>query len=114
MSTGGIYKGPGGQDLYGDGREVTPIRTLPSRHLPVKREVAFIVTVQFLRPRRFFGRKLCIKRWLVLEITEQRALLALDLDRSILPGLRAGGCEITSTFAEPVSFNNDGRCIIEL
>ncbi len=28
MSSGGIYTGPGGQKLYGDGREVDPVKPL--------------------------------------------------------------------------------------
>lgn len=75
---------------------------------------AFIVAVKFLMPRHFWRQKLCTKRWLVLETTEQRALLALDLDRSILPGLRATGCEIINTVVEPAEVNHNSRVIIEL
>ena len=75
---------------------------------------AFIVSVQFLKPRRFWRPKPCVKSWLVLESTEQRALLALDLDRSILPGLRSVGCEIVSTVVEPADVNHNHRIIIEL
>ena len=75
---------------------------------------AFIVSVQFIQPRRWWWRKLAIKRWLVMESTEQRALLALDLDRSILPSLRAAGCEIINTVVEPVVANHNQRVIIEL
>jgi hypothetical protein len=116
--TGGIYKGPGGQDLYGDGREVNSSRTLPSlvdnTRLPISRQQAFTVSVTYRKPRRFWGWKIQIKRWLVLESTEQRALLALDLDRSILPSLRAAGCEIINWIVEPVVVNHNQRVIIEL
>jgi hypothetical protein len=118
MSTGGIYKGPGGQDLYGDGREVTPTRALPplvdNARLPVTRQQAFIVTVQYRKPRRFWGWQLTLKRWLVMAETEQRALLALDLDHAILPGLRAAGCEIINWVVEPVPVDANRRGIIEL
>jgi hypothetical protein len=30
---GGIYKGPGGEELFGDGREVHPISTCPHERL---------------------------------------------------------------------------------
>jgi EAL domain-containing protein (putative c-di-GMP-specific phosphodiesterase class I) len=75
---------------------------------------SFIVSVQFLKPRRWWWRKLCTRRWLVLESTEQRALLALDLDRSILPSLRAAGCEIINWVVEPAVANHNQRVIIEL
>jgi hypothetical protein len=72
------------------------------------------MSVTYRKRRRFWGWKLQIKRWLVLETTEQRALLTLDLDRSILPGLRATGCEIINTVVEPVMVNHNQRIIIEL
>ena len=77
-------------------------------------QAAFIVSVQYRKPRRFWRAKLCIKRWLVLEATEQRALLALDLDRSILPGLRSVGCKVVNTVVEHAEVNHNRRTIIEL
>ena len=78
------------------------------------RDFAFIITVKYWKPRRWWWRRLITKRWLVLESTEQRALLALDLDRSILPSLRAAGCEIINWIVEPVVANYNQRVIIEL
>jgi hypothetical protein len=75
---------------------------------------AFIVSIKYRKPRHWCRRKLTTKRWLVLETTEQRALLALDLDRSILPSLRAAGCEIINWVVEPVVANHNQRVIIEL
>jgi hypothetical protein len=80
----------------------------------MNRDFAFTVTVKYRKPRRWWKRKLTTKRWLVLESTEQRALLALDLDRSILPSIRAAGCEIINWVVEPVVANHNQRVIIEL